>query len=481
MSYFKDVRLTDGTTAIEVETVDGNKYLGVSTLQDVHVSAANSSTANLASGATFTGTSQSSLGIAGIQINLHADQNCTVYVDQSTEGSNWDITDSFTYYYANGGASWTVQATASYLRIRVTNNGAATTTEFRLQTALCPIVEAVPRSLSAKGNLKTAINELLGTFGTQVLSTPMGDLRTADHVRLVGATFTGTTFDTNFWTKTSQTGTGDATLASGQMTLATGVTANSSIVVNSVRTARYVGGTSNYYRGIIRCPSITGTNVRRWGAFDVNDGFFFSHNGTTLSLVCRKAASDTNIINSGSFNGEQGSVYSLDANVHTYEIYWTNSSAWFIIDGLILHKFSGSTAPLTNTLTLKVGSECTNSGGTASNNTLEVRVSTLQRLGPLLTQPTYANISTNTTTVLKYGAGTLHRIVINKVGLTNNTLTIYDNTTGTGTTIATITMAKGTQASDIPVSVDYGSLAFSTGLTIVTATGTAPNVTVVYE
>lgn len=493
MSYFKRMSIedTDGNP-IMIETIDNNKYLGTTILQDVHASTTNElyaaigdpaaaavgpgETKNLTSGGIFTGTSQSSLGVASAQINLKTDQNCTVYVDQSMDNVNWDITDSYTYYYSDGGQYWTVQMTASYVRIRVMNDGAISTTYIRIQTAMCPVVEAIPRSLSSKGNLKTAINEMLGTFGTQVLSTPMGEMRTSNHVRLVGTAFNGTTFDTNFWTITSSSGTGTATLASGQLTIATGATANSTIVVNSIRQGRYIGGTANYYRAVVRAPSVTGTNVRRWGAYDANDGFFFTHNGTTLSLVCRKATVDTNTISSGSFNGEAGNTYTLNTNVHTYEIYWTNSSAWFMIDGIIIHKFSGSTTPLTSTTTLKIGMECINSSGNTNDNTLEIRVASIQRLGDLSSESQYRNITTATSTTCKYGAGKIHKICLNSPSQQAGIITVYDNTTNTGTIMATLQWTSNN--SQLPQAINY-DMPFSTGLTINTSQAT--NITVVYE
>lgn len=86
----------------------------------------------------------------------------------------------------------------------------------------------------------------------------------------------------------------------------------------------------------------------------------------------------------------------------------------------------------------------------------------------------YANIATNATTVVKAGAGTLHSITINTKGASSNTATIYDNTAGSGTKIATIdtTAAQTTLVLDV---------AFATGLTIVTATGTAGDLTVAYK
>lgn len=86
----------------------------------------------------------------------------------------------------------------------------------------------------------------------------------------------------------------------------------------------------------------------------------------------------------------------------------------------------------------------------------------------------YKNISTNATTVVKIGSGVLHSIIINDAGVSANTATVYDNTAGSGTVIATIdTVTTGG-------TLDYGC-DFSTGLTIVTATGTAANITVIYS
>lgn len=86
----------------------------------------------------------------------------------------------------------------------------------------------------------------------------------------------------------------------------------------------------------------------------------------------------------------------------------------------------------------------------------------------------FSNISTLGTTTVKSGAGILRRIVINTKGSGSNILTVYDNTAGSGTIIATI------DTSDKISNIEYG-LSFSVGLTIVNATGTSANVTVIYE
>jgi hypothetical protein len=66
-------------------------------LQDVIADTGNSSVANLNAGATFTGVGKTTLGVAGIQVSIKTDQNCTIYVDQSPDNSNWDIIDTITH------------------------------------------------------------------------------------------------------------------------------------------------------------------------------------------------------------------------------------------------------------------------------------------------------------------------------------------------------------------------------------------------
>ena len=85
----------------------------------------------------------------------------------------------------------------------------------------------------------------------------------------------------------------------------------------------------------------------------------------------------------------------------------------------------------------------------------------------------YNHISTNTTTTVKSGSGILRSVTVNTKGATANTATVYDNTAGSGAVIAVIdtTASLGTLRYDV---------VFSTGLTVVTASGTAADLTVSY-
>jgi len=82
-------------------------------------------------------------------------------------------------------------------------------------------------------------------------------------------------------------------------------------------------------------------------------------------------------------------------------------------------------------------------------------------------QMTYTNIVSATTTTVKSGAGFFHALVINKL-VGSDIITIYDNTAGSGTKIATLTF-PATLLNDPGRTVFY-NVKFSTGLTIVTST-----------
>lgn len=88
----------------------------------------------------------------------------------------------------------------------------------------------------------------------------------------------------------------------------------------------------------------------------------------------------------------------------------------------------------------------------------------------------YNNITTATTTVVKSGAGVLHKLIIN-TAIASATITLYDNTAASGTKIGTITLpAVITGLSLIDLIYD---LSFATGLTVVTSGLT--DLTVIYR
>lgn len=98
-----------------------------------------------------------------------------------------------------------------------------------------------------------------------------------------------------------------------------------------------------------------------------------------------------------------------------------------------------------------------------------------QTYGPpqlTITAYSYVNITGQATTTVKSSGGILHTVCINTPAATE-TITIYDNITGHGTKIGTATVYASTNPC-----LTY-DVAFSTGLTIVTATASS-DITVSY-
>jgi hypothetical protein len=312
-------------------------------------------------------------------------------------------------------------------------------------------------------------SKLIDQYGFRVENTPMGEMRVISPIRLVGTTFVGSTIDTNFWTATIFASGGTIATAvqgSGEIVLSSKTDSTGSVILQSVRKARYVGGSANRYRAQIQFGDTGKTdNTKRWGCFDGTDGAYFKLSGTTLSVCTLKASSETAVA-SASWNAS--TVTPTLTNVNTYEIYITNGRVYFVINDVLVHTIIASSVTWTATTNLPVRADNINSGNT-TDTTMSIRVNTIYRLDHLETDSISKYVGTDTTTVLKYGAGRLHRIVnCDNVG----SITLYDNTSAGGTIIATIDTSK------VLGHMEFGC-PFSLGLTLVTASSS--KVVVVYE
>lgn len=328
----------------------------------------------------------------------------------------------------------------------------------------------------SNGTQVTKLKDKRNLIGFGASFSPLNELLEHSPLRLVGQGFTGTTLDSVAWS-TIASGTGAVTLSGDSAaTLTTGATANSSISLSSTRPARYMFGYANMFRSVVSTGDAgTANNIRRIGVDNGTDGLGFTWDGTAFGIYYKNNSTVTNI--TSGFNGDLGTTYTWSTTPRALEIVYFTAGFWFFVDGALLHTIALSTltAPLTQNLSLPLAASNTNSGGSTTNLTLKIWNETVFRLGNEYQRPKYANITTNTTTVLKLGVGTLRKVIINSNGATHNIATIYDNTTGSGTqigVIATATAVGGTFEYDLD---------FFTGLTIVTSTGSAANLTVVYD
>lgn len=99
------------------------------------VSTANSTTSVLAGGATFTGTSEDVSNYAIIYLTVfasHASATDGLSLQQSSNGTNWDVVDTYTVPAASG-RSFSVNPAGQFFRVVYTNGGTLQTS-FRLQT-----------------------------------------------------------------------------------------------------------------------------------------------------------------------------------------------------------------------------------------------------------------------------------------------------------------------------------------------------------
>jgi hypothetical protein len=464
-----------------VTGLSGDLYLGTSMIQDLHEIPENSSTANLAAGATFTGTVISTSGVAGIWVMLKATVavgacTCTVFIDQSGDGTNWDVTDQYTYVSTKS-FGVTVMAVGAHFRVRVTNNSSTITNVFRLFSALCPVANPLPRSLSQRGNLNTAVNRLQDQFDFYGHFTPSSALQVVEPYRLVGTTF-GAAIDTNFWTALTSGAGSSSTVATGVATVGSGTANGGYGKMTTVRVARFVIDNPHKWRGIMRLPTVAvASSLRGWGpvilsaAVAPQNGAYFSVDAAGVLSVNTVSGGTITSVASGNFNGDSAQ-YILNTSQHIYDIIYSIAGVWFIVDGVLLHTVTSTTAQNSLVMDLPINFWATNTA-IAAGATLECWGSAISRLGRDLSAPALGRISGAAATYLfKTGSGVLQRFIFNNVSGT--TVTIYDNTTAVAPILAVITTSAAAHG------VWDMQMPFYTGLTMVTV-GANLDATVVYE
>lgn len=320
--------------------------------------------------------------------------------------------------------------------------------------------------------------------GFHTRMTPLGDLRSVNPFRLVGSGF-DTAIDIRFWTVTNS-GAGSAAGVANSIATLTSGTANSGYgQIQTVRKARFIFAHPHQFRAAIRLPDTTeANNTREFGPFNTSaavtpsDGFAFSFDAAgALTLKAYKNGSVSYSEVSGNFNGEVSS-YTIDTNVHVFEIQYFVMGAWFWIDGVLIHKFTPTTTPFANTLTTNATAFSRNSAGGTESADLEVWAMNIVRLGRDITHPMYYYHAAGTTAgvTLKVGAGNIHHAIVSQIS-NNSVVTLYDSTSASGTVIWT---SGAMTANAMPYTLEFDNIGFNTGLTFA-VTGAACSLVWVYE
>ena len=134
MSYFSEIKIVDPVTGDAAEVNDSGQ---LKVVLDGKIDTNNSTSTPLGIGGVFTGTATEVLDYAIASIVVYTDQTSAadgLSIQQSSDGTNWDLTDEFTIP-ASKGKVFSVQTACKYLRV-VYTNGAVAQTEFRLCVTL---------------------------------------------------------------------------------------------------------------------------------------------------------------------------------------------------------------------------------------------------------------------------------------------------------------------------------------------------------
>jgi hypothetical protein len=337
---------------------------------------------------------------------------------------------------------------------------------------------AIDSHLNGDGGYHLGVNATLSgeqNVGRFAFITASKELLVESATRLVGTNFDGTTLDSNFWSDDDCTESGTVTQA-GKVTLATGTTANAISKLTSVRTARFVVSSPLNFQAIARWTTAgADDNVRRIGAYDATEGFFFQLDGTTFSIGHRTGSSDT-LVNNGSFNGNLGETITFSSSAYyKVEIEWGARGVFWYLNGKLLHSITNQ--PLVARFSQPITIENINDNDKDDNMEFVVIAAAIVRYGSLLTSPTsYYHATGQTAGVnLKVGAGAIHKIIISNV-TNNSVITLSDSITATTPTLFALTSGAQSQ----PSTIDLGGAPFTTGLRLTVATANA-SVVVIYE
>ena len=353
--YVNDVsaKLVDsnGTALDSLNSGSGLNALNVAIAGTNYVvSTNNSSSANLAAGATFTGAIDNTFNQQALSYLVISDQPGTLTIKQYSDAAGTLKVPDITITHAAGGTSGSVTLNGNYVKLVYKNTGFATTSSFKLDAAYGTIP-----ATTAIGNGPVSLNEIGG-----VSVTPRGDgtlKAQIDPVSKFYDPFETVPLDTtNYWTVG---GTTVPSAAGGTLSISPGSAANATSYLKSIPT--FLPGSNAFLQlaDLVQLEAAALPNsVRFWGlgvlpatpsaTIPISNGAIFETLASDGSLWA------TTWSNSVRTNAVQITRPS-DGLVHRYAIYYKASIVFYEVDGIKIAQISLPN-PAISTFSLIAGS-----------------------------------------------------------------------------------------------------------------------------
>jgi hypothetical protein len=238
--------------------------------------------------------------------------------------------------------------------------------------------------------------------------------------------------DTSTWALTIAN---SATFEGSFDRLKTNTAANASIKLRSKRRARFIAGTVQSAQMAISLEDdlSPANNVRRWGLFDDDEGWFFEQSGGVLNAVLRRSGTDVKIPSTSWLQRVEATLNEpLRCEIRATHLPCEIVAYEFLVNGeLAYRRGDGAGNPSPGAIELPLSVENINSDGGTANVGLAIRGLVVGRYGIVRgDEPRSVDIG-DTSGVVKNKCGRLHRVIIGVAGADGDTVTFH-NGTGTG-------------------------------------------------
>lgn len=282
------VALRDTSGAAISSLASGTGAVGLLVAQgatEYFFSTVNSSTANLAAGATFTGTIESIIQEQTVSVLVTSDQSGTLTFNQYVDLAGTRPVKPLTFQVLAGvGLSISRPCNGNYYNVTFKNNGSATTTTLNINTAFGNI----PPS-TGLGNLPMSLDEINGTATTCSSSSLAGN-EAGILTRQVPAAVTrcsfadvGASLVTTDMLQVGATGAGmGVSQAGGSLLVTTGTTTKSEWLARSLVTVK---GAHNFRASVVLSQRIANNNFSVELADLVGSALAFTNSSATVVTV----------------------------------------------------------------------------------------------------------------------------------------------------------------------------------------------------